>query len=315
MTNLPTKTALSGPSMLMDPQSFDQLYRVGKMLASSIMFPEHLRKGSPEQAAANGALVMNMAMRLNEDALAVAQNIVIVSGKPGWASTYLISKANQHGVFKDGIDWVIEGRGTDNLSVTAYAQIASTGKKVQFTCDMKMAKAEGWTRNSKYQSMPEVMLRYRSATFLIRFYCPEVMIGVPAQVELEMEMRDVTPQDFNDRTEAPKTSKAAEPEDAVVVQDSADHDPETGEVKADAKEPVQEPRTESAQTAGKPANQPDPSQFQGLYEMIKRDLLDAPSVDDVEDLYADQIKQMQASAPDLHKSLVEEFEAYRKAQS
>ena len=45
--------------------------------------------------------------------------------------------------------------------------------------------------------------------------------------------------------------------------------------------------------------------------MIKRDLLDAPSVDDVIDLYGPQIEQMKEAAPALHAELEEEFKAHR----
>ena len=199
--NLPVKTT---SSLLMDPESFNHMQRVGSMLALSPLFPEHLRKGSKDIAIANGVLVMNMAARLNEDPLTVAQNIYFVSGKPGWSSSYMIGKANQHGVFKNPISWEIKGKG-ESLSVTAFGELSSTGKRVEVTCDMAMAKAEGWTKNSKYQSMPEQMLRYRSATFLIRLYCPEVMVGVPAQVEIELGMKDVTPDDYAD-TERPARS-------------------------------------------------------------------------------------------------------------
>ncbi|MEC7965471.1 MAG: hypothetical protein VX201_19540, partial [Pseudomonadota bacterium] len=153
--SLPAQSA-SMP-LLMDPGAFEHMQRVGGMLALSPLFPEHLRKGSKETAIANGVLVMNMASRLNEDPLTVAQNIYFVGGKPGWSSSYMIGKANQHGVFKNPISWDLKGSG-DNLSVTAFAELASTGKKVTATCDMAMAKAENWTKNPKYRSMPEQML-------------------------------------------------------------------------------------------------------------------------------------------------------------
>jgi len=50
---------------------------------------------------------------------------------------------------------------------------------------MKMAKAEGWSKNKKYQTMPELMLQYRAATFLVRLYCPEVLSGMPTSDEVE----------------------------------------------------------------------------------------------------------------------------------
>lgn len=104
----------------------------------------------------------------------------------------MIAKANQHGVFKDVIDWEVKGK-AETLSVTAYGVLRTTGKRAQVTCDMEMAKKEGWTKNAKYQSIPEQMLRYRSAAFLIRLYCPEVMVGVPSAIEIEMEAKDITP--------------------------------------------------------------------------------------------------------------------------
>lgn len=180
-------------ALLMDPSRFEHMCRVGKMFAVSPLFPEHLRGKSIDQGIANAVLVLNMANRLNEDPLTVAQNIYFVGGRPGWNTTYMIAKANLHGVFKDVIDWEVKGKG-ETLAVTAFATIRTTGRRVQVTCDMEMAKKEGWIKNAKYQSIPEQMLRYRSAAFLIRLYCPEVMIGVPASIELELGGTiDVTP--------------------------------------------------------------------------------------------------------------------------
>ena len=308
MTNLPSKTTKSVPSLLMDPSGFEQMYRVGKMLASSVLFPEHLRKGTPEQAAANGALVMNMAMRLNEDPLTVAQNIYFVSGKPGWSSSYMIGKANQHGVFKSAISWAVTGKG-DDLSVTAFAVLKESNEKVQATCDMAMARAEGWTKNPKYKSMPEQMLRYRSATFLIRLYCPEVMVGVPAQIEVELggEMRDVTPREFSHAEPAEDDTDTNADADIIDADaDVTDQSDDAADAAADTNE--EDPKQSDA------GAMPDVEKFRGLLEMIKRDLMDAPSVDDVLELYAAQIDQMKSNAPDLHKELLAEVKGFQEAE-
>ena len=63
---------------------------------------------------------------------------------------------------------------------------------------MKEAIAEGWTTKAgnKYQSLPELMLRYRAATFLIRTHAPEVMNVMHMVEEIEdvrAAARDVTP--------------------------------------------------------------------------------------------------------------------------
>ena len=42
-----------------------------------------------------------------------------------------------------------------------------------------MAKSEGWYNKtgSKWKTMPELMMRYRAATFLIRSVAPEIALG------------------------------------------------------------------------------------------------------------------------------------------
>ena len=188
-----TKNLMPQASLFLDPTRFEQAQRAAKALSLTPMMPEHLRKGDRDTALANAMVILDMAERLREHPLAVAQAIFFVGGKAGWSSSWMIGKANQSGVFRDPIDWEINGKG-DTLSVTAYATLSATGKRVQVTCDMAMAKAEGWTKNPKYQSMGEQMLRYRSAAFLIRLYAPEVLFGLPAQIEVETGgMIDVTP--------------------------------------------------------------------------------------------------------------------------
>lgn len=151
--------------------------RQARMFAMSPLIPEHLRKGPPEVAMSNCYIALTLAEAMGEVPLIVMQNIHVVNGKAGFASQYMIARANSSGVFKGRIDWRIDRSNPQNLSVTAFAFLKETGDEVSVTCDMAMAAAEGWTKNPKYKSMPEVMLRYRSAAFLVRFYAPDVMLG------------------------------------------------------------------------------------------------------------------------------------------
>jgi hypothetical protein len=56
-----------------------------------------------------------------------------------------------------------------------------------------MAKREGWysrrdkygNETSKWQTMPELMLRYRAAAFFGRLYAPEILMGMQANDEVE----------------------------------------------------------------------------------------------------------------------------------
>jgi hypothetical protein len=63
-----------------------------------------------------------------------------------------------------------------------------------------MAEAERWTQDngtepSKWQTMPELMFRYRAAMFFARIHCPGALLGLRSTEELEeMQMIDVTPE-------------------------------------------------------------------------------------------------------------------------
>jgi hypothetical protein len=176
-----------------DPAAFEHAQRVARVFSESAMVPKHL-----QGKLADCLIAYQIAKRLNEEPLTVMQNIYVVNGTPGWKAQYMIARAVRSGVFASRIVWRQEGEGP-TLKVTASTTLADTGEMIEAFCDMKMATAEGWTRNAKYTSMPEHMLKWRSATMLIRLYAPEVMLGMPVIEELETlpPMRDVTPPDMS----------------------------------------------------------------------------------------------------------------------
>jgi len=209
------------PAQSREAEKFTLMQRQAALFASSPLIPQHLRNGTPQQAMANCYIAMTIADRMGEDRMTVMQNIHIVHGTAGFKAQYMIARANASGVFKDGIDWEVNGKGAD-LSVTAFATLAKTGRRVEITVDMAMAKAEGWTKNSKYNTMPEIMLRYRSGTFLVRMYAPQVMLGYQTVEEVEDVGFAAEP--------AQQPLTAAMLTDQATGNDETTHDPDTGEV-------------------------------------------------------------------------------------
>jgi hypothetical protein len=179
-----TEQARPPKSQSPEAERFNLMQRQAWLFASSPLIPESLRKGTPEQAMANCYIAMSIADRMGEDRMTVMQNIHVIHGNAGFKTKYMIARANASGKFSDDIDWEISGAGP-TLSATAFATLAKSGKRVEMTVNMDMAKAEGWTSNKKYQTMPEVMLRYRSASFLVNMYAPEVMLGYRTAEEVE----------------------------------------------------------------------------------------------------------------------------------
>lgn len=185
-----------------------EAYKMAQVFSRSQLVPKHMQ-GKPDDCF----IALVMAEQLQENPLMVMQNIVIVSGTAGWRATFVIARANRLGPFRDPISFRTEGKG-DALSVTAYATIKSTGTLVERTVTMAMAKAAGWAANKKYQEIPEQMLSYRAACFLVRLYCPEVLLGMQTVEELI----DVT------------ETHIAPPSTAIEVLNAAITSGETGEV-------------------------------------------------------------------------------------
>lgn len=162
-------------------QAFEDAQRMVKVFANSQLVPATF-KGDIGACI----IAMNMANRMGADILQVMQSLYIVHGKPSFSSAFLIACFNRCGRFST-IRYRMEGeRNTDNWSCTAYCTELATGEVVEgVKVTIAMAKAEGWwskkDRNgketSKWQTMPELMLRYRAATFLIRSVAPEIALG------------------------------------------------------------------------------------------------------------------------------------------
>lgn len=165
-----------------DVASFEHAQRIAKLFQASSLVPDHLKKNPSDVIVAFG-----LARTMGEQPLVVLQNIYFVSGKAAWKTEFMLARAGRAGVFKGPVRWRSEGEG-DSLKVTAFVDLAGVEgeARAEVSVDMKMAKAEGWTKNSKYQTMPEHMLRWRSAAMLVRLYAPDVMLGLPILDEIEV---------------------------------------------------------------------------------------------------------------------------------
>ena len=171
-------------------EMMEKALKFSEIMAQADIIPTHYR-GKP----ANVFIAVQSALRMNLDPMQIMQNTFVISGKLGMVTAFAISLANQSGLFDSGIRYRIDGSG-ENLKVTAYTNLKKTGEEISYTITMKEARAEGWTKNAKYQSLPELMLRYRAATLLIRTHVPEVLNGMHMVEEIEdtvIATKDVTP--------------------------------------------------------------------------------------------------------------------------
>jgi hypothetical protein len=157
----------------------ERAWKISEIIAQSDIIPMHYR-GKP----ANVFIAVQSALRMNLDPMLVMQNTFVIGGKLGMNSCFAISLANSSGLFDGGIRYKVVGEGS-TLQVSAFATLKANGEEITYTIGMKEAIAENWTKNPKYQSLPELMLRYRAATLLIRTHVPEVINGMHMVDEIE----------------------------------------------------------------------------------------------------------------------------------
>ena len=135
-----------------------------------------------------------MSKRINLSPLTVMQNLNIIHGRPTWSAQFISSQIMGCGRFEN-FDYLVKGEG-ETLEVQCIAKRIADQKLIKGTAvSMKMARLEGWTKNPKYTSMPELMLRNRAATFFGRQYIPDLLLGVQTSEEVvDIQPLDVTPE-------------------------------------------------------------------------------------------------------------------------
>ena len=163
-----------------DKRQFDQLLRAANMLSQTSIIPATYQ-GKPQDCF----VALEMATRMGVSPLVVMQNMYVVKGKPAWAGQACTMFINSCGKFT-GVKHVYTGeKGTDSRGCYVTATRISDGVQVNgVEVTLAMAKAEGWTANTKWRTMPELMLAYRASAFFARVHCPEALMGVQLADEI-----------------------------------------------------------------------------------------------------------------------------------
>ena len=192
MTDSTAITTTQPAGVFSSTTAFDEAQRFAKALASSTLIPQQFQG---QQGFANCLVALNIARRMHMDPLMVMQNLHIIHGRPSWSSQFIIGLINGCGRFSP-LRYDITGKG-ETLACTAVATELSSGQELRGPeVTMAMAKKEGWASKpgSKWQNMPELMIRYRAAAFWGRLYIPDLLVGIQTQEEvLDVEPVDVTP--------------------------------------------------------------------------------------------------------------------------
>lgn len=155
--------------------------QMAKALSQSTIVPKEYQGNE-----ANCMVAIEIAIRLQTSPLMVMQNLNVIQGRPSWSGQFLIAMVN--GSRKYDIELQFEEKQDKNgKPFSCQCWTERKGRKVTgITVDMDMANAEGWVQKngSKWKTMPQVMLRYRAASFFARMNCPELTLGYYSKDEI-----------------------------------------------------------------------------------------------------------------------------------
>ena len=157
---------------------FRQYFKMASELCKADIIPQAY-KGK----VADTAIAIDMANRMGVSPMMVMQSMFVVKGKPSWSGQACLSFIRAK--FTDVKVIYVGTKGTDDRGCYVKATDKDGDVLEGTTVTMAMAKAEGWTSNSKWRNMPEQMLAYRAASFFARVHCPEMLMGVQVKGEVE----------------------------------------------------------------------------------------------------------------------------------
>jgi hypothetical protein len=162
-------------NLFMNTKQIAVIQKIAGQYARSSMVPDNYR-GNPD----NCFVACELAARMNVSPILIMQNLWIVQGKPSWSGQSCKSLIDGCGRFSES-EYVFVGElGDISFGCFMQARNKATGKIIKgTTITMQMARDEGWLnkKGSKWQTMPEQMLKYRAASFFARSECPEALMG------------------------------------------------------------------------------------------------------------------------------------------
>ena len=159
-------------------ESFRESYKLASVFAKSSLVPQQYQ-GKTEDCA----IAVDMAERMGVTPLMVMQNLYVVKGKPSWSGQACMSFIKAKYGNAEPVYTGERGKDTRGCFVRVTKPDGEVIEGAEVT--IAMAKAEGWMNNSKWKNMPELMLAYRAAAFFARVYCPEILMGVQVEGEVE----------------------------------------------------------------------------------------------------------------------------------
>ncbi len=169
-------------TMWNDKETMSVAVRMAEMLSKSTSIPQ-----SYQNKSADCLLAIDLANRLGLSPITIMQNSQIIQGNFSWKGVACKALIENSGRYKKTRYVEVGTKGTDDWGMYLQA-IDKEGEEINgVTVTIGMAKKEGWysKSGSKWQTMPELMLKYRASAFFMRTECATSSMGFLTTEELE----------------------------------------------------------------------------------------------------------------------------------
>lgn len=163
---------------------FEVGQRMAVALNKSTLVPTNFQG---EENFGSCLIALDLAARMGLNPLQLMQGLYVVHGKPSFSGQFVAGLINSSGLYKTKLKYEQVGEyGKPSFGYRCYAIDWDNDKVYGPSVTMEMVAAEGWIqKNPKWRTMPDLMLRYRCASFFQRTNCPELTFGIPTREEVE----------------------------------------------------------------------------------------------------------------------------------
>lgn len=207
---------------VLDTAKFDHMARIATTIASSALVPKHLVASGNDafkMTQANVFRVVNQAIRWGFDPFAVVDSTYVVQGKLGYEGKLVAAVVNARSGLKGRLRYTYNNLTGDGLEITVTGQFMDEDFDRVVTLKVGDAK----TTNGMWTKDPRQKLIYSGATKWARAHCPEVILGVMTDDDLERiqasAATNVTPNHLHELHKAASAaiSAPAPPEEAEAA--------------------------------------------------------------------------------------------------
>ncbi len=180
----------NGPlAHLFDTARFEQLYRIAQAMARAALIPDHLvgvKRGqnfqpyTAEQVIGNCFLVVNQSVRWGIDPFAAMAETYAIGGKLGFQGKLVAAVVNARAGLVERLRYEFTGEG-ENRTVMVIGRFE--GESADLVAELTLANAR--TDNQMWRKDPDQKLIYSGVVKWARRHCPEIMLGVLTDDDLE----------------------------------------------------------------------------------------------------------------------------------